>query len=88
MNTAYAIQPQQSNQFGNRNDNRASRPKPQFDPIPCTYTELFPQLVAKDMVTPVQVPPLQPLILSGTIQTFIVIIIQELRGIHLRIVSL
>ena len=28
MNTAYATQPQQSNQFGNWNDNRASRPKP------------------------------------------------------------
>ena len=60
MNTAYTTQPQQNNQFGNRNDNRAPRPKSQFDPIPCTYTELFPQLVAKDMVTPVQVPPLQP----------------------------
>ena len=60
MNTAYTTQPQQSNQFGNRNDNRASRPKLQFDPIPCTYIELFPQLVAKDMVTPVQIPPLQP----------------------------
>ena len=60
MNPAYATQPQQNNQFGNRNDNRAPRRKSQFDPIPCTYTELFPQLVAKDMVTPVQVPPLQP----------------------------
>ena len=28
MNTAYATQPQQNNQFGNQNDNRAPRPKP------------------------------------------------------------
>ena len=28
MNPAYATQPQQNNQFGNRNDNRAPRPKP------------------------------------------------------------
>ena len=60
MNTAYTTQPQMNNQFGNRNDNRAPRPKSQFDPIPCTYAELFPQLVAKYMVTPVQILPLQP----------------------------
>ena len=28
MNTAYTTQPQMNNQFGNRNDNRAPRPKP------------------------------------------------------------
>ena len=60
MNTAFTTQSQQNNQFGNRNDNRAPRPKPQFDPIFCTYRELFPQLVANNMVTPVQVTPLQP----------------------------
>ena len=59
MNIAFATQPPRNNQPRNRNDNRAPRLRPQFDPILITYIELFPQLVASHLIALVRLPPLK-----------------------------
>ena len=47
--------PQQYNIAQNQNQNRA-----QFDPIPMTYTELYPELVQKGLITTRPLIPRNP----------------------------
>ena len=46
-----------------RSNSRGARPqreRPQFDPIPMTYTELYPKLIQGGMLVPVSIPPIRP----------------------------
>ena len=49
---------------GQRENNvRRARPqqeRPKFDPIPMTYTELYPKLVQLGFLVPMDIPPMQP----------------------------
>ena len=45
------------------NNARGARPqqeRPKFDPIPMTYTELYPKLVQLGSLVPMDIPPMQP----------------------------
>ena len=42
------------------NGQKINKNKPQWDPIPITYTELFPKLVEIGHIEPVQLAPLRP----------------------------
>ena len=42
------------------NGQKFEKDKPRWDPIPITYTELFPKLVRMGHIKPVQLPPLTP----------------------------
>ena len=45
------------------NNARGVRPQPErpkFDPIPMTYTELYPKLVQLGSLVPMDIPPMQP----------------------------
>ena len=45
------------------NNARGARPqqeRPKFDPIPMTYTKLYPKLVQLDSLVPMDIPPMQP----------------------------
>ncbi|XP_022751308.1 uncharacterized protein LOC111300005, partial [Durio zibethinus] len=47
-----------SNQRNSQNNN--NRERPHFDPIPMTYTDLYPRLVEKHLLAPVIIEPLKP----------------------------
>ena len=51
-------------QSGNNAENsrgaRPQRERPQFDPIPMTYTKLYPKLIQGGMLVPVSIPPIRP----------------------------
>ena len=52
-----------SQPMGQLNNNRRGRPQQEKfkpDPIPMTYTKLYPKLVQGDLLSPVDIPPLQP----------------------------
>ena len=58
---AYGGTFQPSGQQGN--NIRGARPqqeRPKFDPIPMTYTKLYPKLVQLDSLVSVDIPPMQP----------------------------
>lgn len=59
VNTPPNQAPQQHNVV--QNQNRNARNITQFDPIPMTYTQLYPYLVQKGLITTRSLPP--PLIL-------------------------
>ena len=45
------------------NNARGARPqqeRPKFDPIPMTYTELYPKLIQLGSLVPMDIPPMQP----------------------------
>ena len=46
---------------GKPNGQKIEKDKPRWDPIPITYTELFPNLVKMGHIEPVQLAPLRPL---------------------------
>ena len=45
---------------GKTNGQKFEKDKPRWDPIPITYTELFPKLVRMGHIKPVQLAPLRP----------------------------
>ena len=45
---------------GKTNGQKFEKDKPRWDPIPITYTELFPKLVKMGHIKPVQLAPLRP----------------------------
>ena len=45
---------------GKPSGRKIDKDKPRWDPIPITYTELFPKLVEIDQIEPVQLAPLRP----------------------------
>ncbi|XP_022735589.1 uncharacterized protein LOC111288912 [Durio zibethinus] len=47
-----------SNQRNSQNNN--NRERPHFDPIPMTYTDLYPRLIEKHLVVPIIIKPLKP----------------------------
>ncbi|XP_058755192.1 uncharacterized protein LOC131628376 [Vicia villosa] len=47
-------------QNAGQNQNRAARPKKEFDPIPMTYTELYPHLVQLGLITTRSFTPRDP----------------------------
>ena len=51
---------QSSNNAGNSRGARPQRERPQFDPMPMTYTELYPKLIQGGMLVPVSIPPIKP----------------------------
>ena len=48
-------------QGNNAREARPQQEKPKFDPIPMTYTELYPKLVQLDSLVPMDIPLMQPL---------------------------
>ena len=61
---AQVVTTQPIEQSGNNLKNlRGARPqweRPQFDPIPMTYTKLYPKLIQGGMLVPVSIPPIRP----------------------------
>ena len=51
---------QPSGSRGKPNRQKIDKDKPRWDPIPITYTELFPKLVKSGHIKPVQSAPLRP----------------------------
>ena len=51
---------QPSGSKGKPNGPKIDKDKPQWDPIPITYTESFPKLVKSGHIKPVQLAPLRP----------------------------
>ena len=49
-----------TNVYPRPNTSVTINPKPRLDPLPMSYTELFPQLVAAKLITPFQPEPLKP----------------------------
>ena len=52
-----------SQPMGQLNNNRGGRPQQEKfkpDPIPMTYTKLYPKLVQGGLLSPIDIPPLQP----------------------------
>ena len=49
-----------SSSRGKPNGQKIEKDKPRWDPIPVTYTELFPKLVKMGHIKPVQLAPLRP----------------------------
>ena len=51
-------------QLGNNAENsKGVRPqweRPQFNPIPMTYTELYPKLIQSDLLESISIPPILP----------------------------
>ena len=45
---------------GKPNEQKIEKDKPRWDPMPITYTELFPKLVKMGHIKPVQLAPLSP----------------------------
>ena len=39
---------------------RTQREWPQFDPIPMTYTELYPKLIQSSLLEPISISPIRP----------------------------
>ena len=52
---------QPSGSRGKHCGQKIDKDKPRWDPIPITYTEMFPKLVEIDHIEPVQLAPLKPL---------------------------
>ena len=51
---------QQSGSKGKHCGRKIDKEKHRYDPIPITYTEMFPKLVEIDHIEPVQLAPLRP----------------------------
>ena len=58
---------QLSGQQGNNDENakkaRLQQGRAKFDPIPMTYTKLYPKLVQCGSLVPMDIPPMQPIYL-------------------------
>ena len=51
---------QSGNNIGNSRRVRPQREWPQFDPIPMTYTKLYPKLIQGGMLVSMSIPPIRP----------------------------
>ena len=51
---------QPSGSRGKPSRRKVDKDKPRWDPIPITYTELFPKLVEIDHIEPIHLAPLRP----------------------------
>ena len=51
---------QQGNNVKNSRGVRPQRERPQFDPIPMTYTKLYPKLIQCGLLEPISIPPIRP----------------------------
>ena len=64
----------------------AVKGKIQWDPLPVTYTELFPKLVKIGHIEPFQLPPLTPHFQDGTMPTFDVTTMPKIQATQQKIV--
>ena len=60
---------QPSGSRGKPSGQKTNKDKTQWDPIPITYTELFPKLIDIGHIEPLQLPPLSPHFQDGTMPT-------------------
>ena len=64
---------QLSDSKGKPNRQKIDKDKPRWDPIPISYTKLFPKLVRSGHIEPIQFAPLKPHSQDGTMPTLDVI---------------